>query len=483
MLCSGNLWSQYHFEMTPDMKEAYTYAMSLRKQDALDKIAVIKRSDPYNLLVLHVENYIDFFDIFIKEEEDVFSTLKKNKDTRIDLLKSSDVQSPFTRFVIAEINLQWALARAKFNENLTAARELYRAYQLLEDNEKLYPDFHLNKKSLSIMHALAESVPGFVRKVFGVRGSIQQGTDEILALTQLDREEVSIFYDEITAIYSYILLFQNNKKREAWNFVISRDIDIDHNPLACFLVASIAAKNGHNDEVIRVLENRPTDDSYESFYYLDFLLGKAKLYNLEQGADTHIHQFLQNFQGAHYIKEAYQKLAWYHLVMNDDYLSYKKYMQRCKDYGHTLVDEDKQAHREAKLKESPNPDLLKARLLFDGGYYQRAYTQLITKSYLFHEGSPEYLEYNYRLGRISQALGNLTDAITYYGYTINIGHETKSYYPCNAALQIGLIFESQKKYKRALRYLNICLKINPDEYKDSLYQKAKTAKERIQELQ
>jgi len=481
LLCSLLISAQYRFEITPDIEEAYDYAMSLRKTEAKKKLQYIKTSDPNNLMVLHVENYLDFFEIFINEDESQFDELERNKKQRLQQIENAKVKSPYSRFVKAEIILQWALARMKFNQRFTAAQEIYSAYNLLEKNVAIYPEFLLNKKSLSILHALAESLPGIVRKVFGVDGSIQRGTEEIVLLTKLDSDVASVFYDEISTIYAYILSFQNNDKHNAWTFIKDRNMNIENNPLACFVLANIAQKNGLNDKAIDILSNRPNGDNYEKFYYLDLLLGKSKLYRLEKGADEHIKVFIDNFRGEHFIKEAYQKLAWYELVMNNNFVAYKKYIEYCMDSGSDLVDEDKQAKREAKSKHVPHPDLLKARLLYDGGYYQRAYRLLITKAYLFQKGSIENIEYNYRMGRISQALNNLRDAIQKYGYVMNIDNKYKSYYACNSALQIGLIYESQSDYRKAKEYLKKCLKMSPDEYKNGLHQKAKSALERIDE--
>lgn len=476
---SMQLWSQAHYTMTDDMKHAYQLAMSLRHDEAKAAIANIRSTDPDNLLRLHVENYLDFFTIFIQEEERTFKQLEKNKNLRLERIDDAEVKSPWARFIRAEILLQWALARSKFDQKYQAASEVYSAYKLLDKNVKRYPDFHLNKKSLSILHVLAESLPGYVRRIFGVEGSIEKGTYEIAQLANMGREDLGVFYDEVTTVYAYILLFQNNKKQQAWQVLQDRPLDTEHNPLACFVMANIAQKNGLNDETIAILSNRPQGSSFADFQYLNFILGKAKLNKLMPDADVHIKQFIDQFDGRHYIKEAYQKLAWYELVVHDNLIGYKKYMKLCADNGAKLIDEDKQAHREAKNKDIPHPELLKARLLYDGGYYQRAYTQLLTKAHLFHEESIDYIEYNYRLGRLAQALNSYTDAIEYYAYTINLDKKSKSYMACNAALQIALIYESQLEFDKANHYLTRCLKIKPNRYKDSLHQKAKTAKERV----
>ena len=53
------------------------------------------------------------------------------------------------------------------------------------------------------------------------------------------------------------------------------------------------------------------------------------------------------------------------------------------------------------------------------------------------------------------------------------------YFACNAALQMGLIYEEQKQYAKAREYLTVCLSLSPSEYKNSLHQKAKTVLDRI----
>ena len=380
----------------------------------------------------------------------------------------------------AEINLQWATARIKFDQKFAAGKEVYRAYKLLERNLKKFPDFIENKKSLSIIHALGESLPGLLRKIIGVRGSIELGTAEIKEVVEHSEKHDFLFRDESYAIYAYILFYQNNKKEEAYDMLFGADLDHSKSPLICFLKANIAQKTGRNKEAIQILEERPDGDQYLSFPYLDFMYGKFKLYELDPGSQAYMLKFLEEFNGRHFIKEAYQKLAWYEIANNEDVAAYKKYMGYCQERGYDLVDEDKQALKESKDKEIPNAVLLRARLLFDGGYYNRAYNLLIQKAYLFENGeSKKNLEFNYRMGRLSQELKNYPDAIKYYVMTINEGEKIKSFMACNSALQIGLIFEEQLKYAQAKKYFDLCLDISPKRYKNSLHQKAKSGNDRI----
>jgi len=473
------VFGEGYFELTPAVKEAYKLVTSLQLDSARIKIAEIKQNDPENVMVYHIENYIDFFTIFINEDRDEFKRLEKNKEKRIKMISTGDKESPYYLFAKAEINLQWATARIKFGEKFDAAQEIYRAYKLLERNQERFPDFIENKKSLSIIHALGESVPRLIRKVMGVNGSIELGTREINEVVAYSETHDFLFTEESYAIYAYILFYQNNKKEEAYSLLFNADLDHKKSPLLCFLKANIAQKTGRNKEALTILKERPTGPSYFPFPYLDFMYGKFKLYELDPSAKDHMLKFLNEFNGRHFIKEAYQKLAWYELVTNLDEDAYKTYMDLCRDKGYDLVDEDKQALKESKDFEVPNVVLLKARLLFDGGYYSRAYNFLVTRAYLFKQEGDDSLEFKYRMGRLSQELKNYPDAINYYLETINEGEALKSYMACNAALQIGLIFEGQQKMQLAKKYFDLCLDISPRRYKTSLHQKAESGLDRI----
>ena len=130
------------------------------------------------------------------------------------------------------------------------------------------------------------------------------------------------------------------------------------------------------------------------------------------------HKFLVNFKGQNYIKDAWQKIAWAELLDNDT-ASYLKNMQQVLNYGKGNIDADKSAEKAAKNGTIPNIELLKCRLLFDGGYYEKA--QKILNAINDDELSlAEKVEKNYRLGRIAHRLRNYELAKKYDEININI---------------------------------------------------------------
>ena len=474
--------AQYEVDYTPILQEAYNSIIHLDFDQANKQLGQSKIDDPNNLAYLHLENYIDFFRLFIYEDKEYFEKVKSKKAERIELLEQLEDDDPYKNFVIAEINLQWALTRSKFDELFKAGREIYAAYKLLEENTSEFPDFIYNYKSLSIIHSLVEtiSVPGFFKNIFGMSGSIEQGLNEIYNVTQFAEGNDFIFSLEAEAIYIFMALYQDNNQKLAFDFLKDSNLKRSKSPLAAFVQLKLLQRAGRNDEAIVLLLETLSYTSAKQFPYLYFLMGVSHLRKLNEESSTYFNEFLDNFDGLHYIKEAHQKLAWASLIFENDVDEYNRQMKLCLKNGQALIDDDKQAVKEANRNQVPNPTLLQARLLFDGGYYQKAYQTLITNSELFYQDENLKLEYYYRLGRITQSLKNYPESIQYYFQTISADTNQTSYMSCNAALNLGIIYESQNDFKKAKKHFNQCISMSPDEYQQSLHQKAKTGLNRIQ---
>ena len=71
------------------------------------------------------------------------------------------------------------------------------------------------------------------------------------------------------------------------------------------------------------------------------------------------------------------------------------------------------------------------------------------------------------------------EALTRFNNAIQLGKKNDYYYACSSALQSGMIYESMNDKKNAKKYYDICLNIEPQEYKNSLHQKAKAGLMRI----
>ena len=484
LLIQSNLLAQGNFDFNANCKEAQEAILGLEFKRAKSLLLQERRVHPKNLVPFYLDNYIDFLTIVISEEKPRFESLKNNKNIRLDLLKKGDVNSPYFLLIQAEVNLQWAFARIKFNEYLTAALEVNRAFKLLEENHKKFPDFVLNKKCLGLLHAAVGTIPDEYKwaiKLFGFEGSIKQGETEVLEVYEasLKNPAYSGFKTETALLLSVIELnLMNNESYVKENVLVQLEKEKKPNPLQVFCYANACMKMGLTDAAISFIEKNKFGKDRFPFAYLNYMLGQAKLSRLDADANLPLENYVKNFKGINFIKAAYLRLAW-HALIKGDKEKQRIYLAKVQNAGTALVDEDKQAKQEVESGNSPNVALLKSRLLFDGGYYDKALIELNRLEIKKIKSSKDNLELVYRMARIYHKQNNWEKAINNYELTLKNGAEFPYYFAANSALQLGLIFEEQKKYKQAETYYLRCLALKEHEYQNSISQKAKAGLNRV----
>ena len=479
-------YSQYDFNK--NCKEAYLATINLKFKQAEKTIEIEKNSNPSNLIPYLIENYIDFLTVVIGEQESDFEKLKENKSSRIRFLEKGDKSSPYYRFCLAEIYLQSAFAKLNYGENFTAFFEIKRSYNLIEKNIEEFPDFLPNYLCSGLLHALIGSIPDnykWVSTIFFLGGSVNQGANELKFV--LDSALLSDNYSHLKIETLYYLSFirlnlqANNDPTELLDYFFKIAPDSNMNePLLCYSLASIYMKSGKNDKAMAILQNSNRSEEYYPYNYLDYLLGETKLYKFDDEAIVFFEKYLNEFQGKNYQKSAYRKIAWYYLI-NGNKNKYFENIEKVKFCGRTFVDADKQAQKEAEGNITPNVVLLKARLLFDGGYYQKALDQLNEPDTNFLQNIKDSLECEYRKARIYHKFTMTDEANFHYDNVLTKGSEYKYYFAANSALQLGFIYESLSEFGKAKSYYKKCLSLKYDEYKKSISQKAKAGLNRIDE--
>ena len=460
------------FQMNERMQQSYAYIINLEFDAAQQLLAIEKNENSDNAIVVLQHNCIDFLTIIIGEEEEFFSIAKDRKSSRIDLIRQGDEKSPYYLYAQAEVHLQWAFARLKFKEYLTASYEIQKAYSLLEENQELFPDFKLNKKGLGLLHTLVGAIPQkyqWVISLVAMEGSVSQGLTELKSL--LEEDEIEIYHQEILFLTAFLQLNMTNDEVAYKQLLDKIGEGYASNYLLNFAAARLTHSLGENELCIKVLENRPAVQGEYPFHYLDYLLGMSYLYKLEyEKSEEYLTLFLANFKGNNYIKSAFHKLAWIGFLQGED----NNYFEKVKLEGSTSIDEDKVALKEADKGYFSSPILLKARLLYDGGYYKDALTEINKTNAVVNA------EYYYRLARIESKLQlNTEKVIAHYQLAYDLGKESNTYYAPMSVLQIGLIYEKQNDYKQAKIYFEKCLSLSDFDYERGIHQKAKSGLDRI----
>lgn len=469
------------FEYSPNLRMSFQLILKLRLSNAQQLLEKERAEHPSNSLTLLYDNYYDFIRAFITEEKAYADTLRLNTERRLRLIDLDKENSPFRLFAKADMLIQTAMIKAKFGENVSAALDIHKAYKLAERNFILYPTFPLNKKTLGLLHAMVGAIPHEYRwlvSIAGMDGTIPQGSDELFRLLgETERgvfpeykEEVLFYlvqiYSSITTNDSITALLADSVKNHAAN-----------SPLMMYCYTNLTYKSGRNEDALAII-NTFDDGNTFPFYFLHYKKAQLRLRKLDLGAASDFEFYISHFKGLNYIKSAYQKLAWIYLLKND-IKKYNQYMRYCLSSGITLVDDDKEALKEAETKEMPNPVLLRARLLFDGGYYNEALremTKIVSPSILPFR---EILEFTYRYGRLFHKTGNIEKAIMNYNATLQNGASSHYYFAANSALMLGLLYEEQKDDSKARYFYQQCLSMRHHDYQNSIDQKAQAALERL----
>ncbi len=476
------VWGAAYYSWSPHARQAYQKVMQLRFGEARAQLSLLHKEEPDNLMALLVEDYLDFFTLYIGEDAELFERLQANKKLRLgELRRRGNPDSPWHAYLQADILLHWALARLKFEQYATSFLEVNKAFKLLSQNAERFPGFLPNRKDLGILHAIAGTIPDeysmAVSWLTSLEGSIQQGRAELESvLEQMDEEY--IFRDETYVLYAYLLLHLADEKDGAWQVIEQSSLRPEDSPLAGFVLANMAMRMGKNERALEILEHTASGRAFFPLPYLHFMRAVCLQRKLSPEADKYFALFLTSFRGRHFIKEAWQKRAWQALLEGDEE-AYRRYMSACRQMGVAVTDGDKAALREAESGFRPHPDLLRIRLLYDGGYYERAAS-------LLHELGPGdfsnhlyRLEFVYRSARLAQAMGDWEEAFAKYKLCLQMGSNDKAYYACKAALELGRLCEQAGKAEEARYYYNRCLQLKPEEYRTGLHQAAKTGLDRL----
>lgn len=474
--------SKASFEFSTNCKNAYYEVMNLRLDLARQYIEKERVVNPANSMIYLIENYIDYFYILASDNKAEFDKLKKNKSIRLSKISADSKDSPYYLFAQAEINLQWSLLRGRYQEYITSALEIKRAYNMLQENTEKYPEFLPNYKGLGMLNAVIGSLPSSAQKALGtlgVRGGTEKGERMLEELVDnLPGSSYDIFYDESVFYLSQVWV-NITKEKDAFEKIIAATERLKETSLLKVYIRAYAAfKTGHNGAAISYLTNRPTRSGYTDYPYLNYLLGMAKLNKLDMSASIQFNDFLQSTKGASLIKDTYLHLA-YIAILKGDKARYHTLIAKVKKEGASFDEKDKQAINEADEGE-PNPALLRARFLFDGGYYDKAKEILNNENANTYKEKRYKIEYCYRFGRVFHETGGTAGAIKFYNYTIIFGEHSKYYYAANAAVLLGDIYVGKQQYKQAAESYNKAINMKDHDYESSIENRAKEGLKRIE---
>jgi tetratricopeptide (TPR) repeat protein len=472
---ANHIYAQKVYDFNATCIQAYQEVNKLKIAPATSLIAKAKEQNPQNLVPALLDAYTDFYVLFLLENPADYKARFKNFERSIDALENGPKNNPLYNYCLSNVYIHRAIVSLKFGHFWDAGWDIRRSYLLSEENNKKFPAFTGDDLLYGALQGIVGTVPKgyqWLTNLLGMRGSQKEGMKMVANFANGTDVWAKLFSPESHFIYPYLLFHLQNEKDDALAFIQDKKLDLVNNHLHAWTAANLSLNHKASSQTKSIIENRNKSADYLTLPFWDFELGCAKLYALDvEGATPLLTKYTEQFKGNFYIKDALQKLSWANFLKGDmraASAARKQIFLR----GGTDTDADKQALKDAKTGVWPNPLLLKARLLTDGGYTKDALALLQGKQQVFTTSSDK-LEYVYRIGRIYEDLGKDTEAITYYKETIKLGANQTAYFAARAALQAGQILEKRGQKLEAISFYEQCLSMEEHSYKNSLDQRAK----------
>lgn len=395
-----------------------------------------------------------FLKSFLNGHPSELSSWKKRKD---DLLKSiSNLPEADLRklYFKSEAYMHQGWLELRSGNETKAAYYFREAYVVLKWLRKLHPNFIPALKNMSIIEAAASHLPSAYKKLLSVAGIEQSYEDKLLKLEKWTSGALTGENYWLGKECTYIMAFTYHHLREnnkAWKIASNSTLDYAQNPLALYVRSLIAYRQGKSQLTKSLLSNYSAKGDKQIIPFLFYMRGLTKLQTLDLNSESDFRLFLQHNPGIIYKKASFLKLAWLSLLQNDR-KNYESWMEKIKSNDESLTEEDRQAEREALRNEIPDTTLLKARLLFDGGYFKEALNIIRPcKASDFHTPLKQ-TEYCYRKARIYDEIGETEIAVAFYTAAISTGKNLNAYYAAYSCLYLGEVYYKQGKYAEAEKY-------------------------------
>ncbi|HRY34145.1 MAG TPA: hypothetical protein P5531_14360 [Bacteroidales bacterium] len=473
---------------TPNCIKARDLIFDLKIQAAQAYLRQEMKADPSNLIIYYLDDQAEFMSMLLDESWKDEKAWKKRQEVRLDRIDREKENSPWINWCKAEIYLHRAISHSKRERWIETARDLNRVYQLAKSNHLRYPDFLPDKKTLAILQIFFGSLPEnfeWMKKLLGLQGDLDQGLATLWELTEQSRQGTWQFLHEealILLIFSHMSKTTDKEAMAGFHkrlALLKPEVRAAHRPLLTYALASLYMKTARNDDAIRLFSRIPRHDGRINFYMPDYQCGIAYLQKLDTTAASFFRYFLSRHKGKNYVKSAWQKLGWLALIQGNE-AEYERKMNAVRYLGRDAIFPDKQALAEAESNSPPDPFLIRARLLFDGGYYQRAMSNLLSMTEPDEKHRlREYLEYHYRLARIYHETNEQVKAQHHYLLVIEKGKEQRWYFAANAALMMGKLAEQNGNKQKALTYYEMIRPMKFKEYRNSILMKAREGIRRL----
>jgi tetratricopeptide (TPR) repeat protein len=447
------------FDYNTNCQQAMQAILNLQFRDAQAMIREEKRINPDNGYIIYLEHYSDAVQLIISEDKRIYEKMINGYESQMDEMDRLDDGTPDNEWLQAEMLFHLGIAQIRYGTRINGVSKMVSSYRRIKEHHRKNPAFWQNQKLLGVYNIMLDFVPPFMRwatEMFGFSGSAELG---MYQLKQYDEHALGVTGLAEEAVLITTLAYKLTRDEAGGlNYLASQQKLMADCSLIKYLYGVAALNAYQNNMALALLPQIYMNGLQISFYGLDYMTGRAKLNHIEPDANVYFERFLNTYPGEDYRKDVCNRLSYFYLLRGN-LEKYKEYNEMVSIVGADLRDNDQEALLESTTGIIPDINLLKARLLCDGGYFPEAMTVLQAIDVLQLKEDAYKVEYHYRLGRILQLSGKPDESIPELTAAFNEGKELPYTYATRAALNLGRIYETSKNYPAAVEWYRKCIEV------------------------
>lgn len=459
------------YDVNENCKNAWMLLMDLRIKEAKELLAKEIQINPENYYAYYLDQTCDAYKLQINSDKKAYDEFIDNYYQKREIMDDNDMESPYYLSCYSEMELHVCIFNIIYGSTLSGLRKGYASYRNVYKNLDKFPNFKPSLKMDGFFNVAISNLPPFVKwaaSFFGVSSDIDYGFT-VLKDNYYEQKEIRGVNAE-SALFVILAAKINKTPELVYNFSKSLDSAVAQTFIHSYFRANLAYRVGKNEEALETLKQIDIGKNAFADIIYNYMMGKILLRKLDFDAGKYLSSYLNNLKKKEYIKEINYKLGLFYLINGDT----SKYLRNCeivRDKGMEINERDREALYDASLDYFPNVDLVKAKLLLDGSYYERYRTTINSfdknDNILAHQ-----IEYLFLEARFNASNSKTQLAIKQFKEVIDMGESKDYYFASEAALRLGNIYSEMGDIVSAKDYYQKSVKLYKKDYYEYIEDKA-----------
>lgn len=398
-------------------------------------------------------------------------TIANNEDNYESYLEASDEAMDaadghlYENTIMCNLQLHRCLVEMSKGNIWSGGVQFWKAYRSYKDGEDDHHSYDGQLKLRGIFNILLSQIPEKWRSIAGFLGF---GTGDLdVGFRQIETYRKTVDHipgvREESLLLSFANIFLSHEQRITDE--LAEAMKKSHSPVVAYTYLLSMGRKQQGEAADAFIATM-FDDMYSKFPLLMHQRAKFALRRLDfEAAKRYADRFFETYEGVSCKGDALLIKAYAHKIEGNEPAA-NQLAQKCVEYlGESDI--DKRTLADAKRVPTDDVLLLKSRMLFEYGLYDEAKSVLVG----YKPSSRHAIEYQFRLARAEEKLGNKAAALAHYDRVIAMSDTDTRYFGPYSAVYAADLKMAVHDYDSARQYLIAAKKLNNGEFMKELEQR------------